>query len=90
MLGIAKIGRSNTFKRMYRRLPKRIKKDFDAFSKELLSEDTAPGRKIKKRRGATDLYEARLSSDHRVTFLIEGDVAVFQTIGSHDTAYGHL
>ena len=75
MLRIAKIAPSNTFKKMYRRLPKHIKEDFSDFAKELLSGDVPKGRMLKKRKGTKGVYEARLSSDYRVTFSLEGNIA---------------
>jgi mRNA-degrading endonuclease YafQ of YafQ-DinJ toxin-antitoxin module len=50
----------------------------------LLSNPRHPSLRIKKMEGQRDIWEGRISRDHRFTFEIIGDLYKLRRIGSHD------
>jgi len=88
MLGIAQFKYARKFNKMYRDLPDNIREDFSEFAASLMNEAVAKGRQLRKMRGKKGIYEARLSAGYRVTFAVTDHTAIFETIGTHDQAYG--
>jgi len=52
----------------------------------LVTDVRYPALRVKKIRGARDLWEARASLSLRMTFQIEGDMIILRNIGHHDEA----
>lgn len=54
----------------------------------LASNPRHPSLRLKKVRGAQDVWEARVDGDHRMTLQIENDCYVMRNIGKHDDVLG--
>lgn len=75
---------TQTFIRLYRKLPGPIKKKTRQVLR-LLQEDprhTSLGHK--KMAGQESIYEVRVSRNYRITYQLDGDIAILRKIGTHD------
>jgi addiction module RelE/StbE family toxin len=84
-----KIIRTNPFKRDFQKLPDHIKKRIAKTLKLLIENPYHPSLRVKKIKGEIikgfdDVFEARISKDYRLFFLIELDCYVLLRCGSHE------
>jgi mRNA interferase RelE/StbE len=80
---MAKIRRTHSCIKDYRRLPLEIKNQADKQSELLLTNSNHPSLRLKKIRG-TDKYEIRISQGYRLTFRIDAQTLELRRIGTHD------
>lgn len=77
--------RTERFKKAYHRLPLEIQQR--AKEKLLLLESNSrhPSLQVKKIQGISNVYEARISLNYRMTFQISGNEMILRNIGPHDS-----
>ena len=75
---------TQTFIRLYKKLPAEIKEKTKK-SLELFSTNPAhPSLGHKKMAGTMDIYELRVTLNYRITYQKIGDTAFLRKIGTHD------
>jgi len=81
-----KINRSSRFKRSFKKLPPKIKKDFDQKIKMFFNDPFSPPLRTHKLKGnLTNYYSFYLRDGYRVLFDFVGEnTVVLVNIGSHD------
>ena len=79
-----KVQTTRPFDRDYARLPKEIKDRVDKQLALLLTNPRHPSLRLKKIRGAEDIWEVRVSKAYRMTLHIVGDTLILRRIGPHD------
>ena len=72
------------FDKDYETLPQRIKTLTDHKLRLLLQNPRHPSLRIKKMEDPRDIWEGRITKNHRFTFQIKGDSYILRRIGSHD------
>ena len=77
--------RSPRFDRTYKKLPEEVRDQFRRKLRLLVdSRFTHPSLRVKRIQGTTDIWEASIDTDHRVTFQkIEGGI-LLRVIGPHE------
>lgn len=75
--------RTERFKRAYRKLEPRYRKQVQKALAQLLADRTHPGLRVKRIRGTQKVWELRAGKDIRVTFEIE-QVYVLRNVGHRD------
>ncbi len=68
----------------YKGLPQRIQKQTDKQLGLLLQNLHHPSLRIKKMKGAKNIWEARVTKDYRFSFGIKGDTYILRRIGKHE------
>lgn len=86
-LGIARLDKYPRFKRAYKKLPEVIQREVDETIKDLFKEVIPPGRKVKKDKADRSVWTARVNDDYRLSFEINGDIAIFRNVAKHDKLY---
>lgn len=76
--------RTERFKRAYRKLEPRYRKQVQKALAQLLADRTHPGLRVKRIRGTQKVWELRAGKDIRVTFEIEQEAYVLRNVGHHD------
>ena len=77
------------FVREYEQLPERLQRRVDRALDFLLSNFRHPSLRTKKMEGeqdseGRDIWEARVTQDYRLTFVIAGDAYILRRVGPHD------
>lgn len=77
------------FKRCYRKLPRDIQKQADT-KVQLLIElpKQHPSLRVKRIQGTTDIWEASITMNYRLTFQISKETIILRKIGKHDEILG--
>jgi len=84
-----KISRTNPFKRDFQKLPDRIKKRTGQALRLVVTNPHHPSLRMKKVKGEfikgfENVFEARITRDYRLFFLINSDCYVLLRCGSHE------
>jgi mRNA interferase RelE/StbE len=79
-----RIGRTDSFKKVWRRLTKEQRALAQKAIEKLVIDIRYPALRVKKIKGTEYIWEARVSRSLRITFQIEGDTIVLRNIGQHD------
>lgn len=72
------------FKKKYKKLPQQIKKVTQKQLGLLIPNPHHPSLNVKKMQDPRNIWEARITEGHRMTFQIEGEVYILRNIGTHD------
>ena len=85
-LGIKSYRIKSRYRRAYRNLEETIKDVVDECINELFLEKMPSGRRLKKMGGYSnpEIWEVRVTKGYRLTFHMDGTVAVLRNVGSHD------
>ena len=75
---------TKTFVLNYRKLPQDIQKATDKQLALLTSNPRHPSLNIKKMQDPRNIWEARVTRSHRLTFQNQKDVYVLRKVGTHD------
>lgn len=75
---------TQTFIRLYRKLPQDLKERTQKALELLQSNPSHPSLGHKKMAGQKDLFEVRVSNNYRITYQRIGDTAYLRKIGTHD------
>jgi mRNA interferase RelE/StbE len=78
------IGRSDQFKKAWTQLSEADKKLARKAIEMMLEDMRYPSLRIKKVKGAGDVWEARASYSMRITFELAQDTIILRNIGKHD------
>lgn len=73
---------------VYLKLPQTIRKKIRKQIKLLKQDIHYPSLRVKKLKGESDLFEARIDYQYRLIFSFEGDTITVHTMGTHDTGLG--
>lgn len=79
-----KIARTARFKKAWKELSEEDKELARKALKNLATDMRYPALRLKKMKGAEQLWEARVSHSLRMTFQLQGDTIVLRNIGRHD------
>lgn len=76
------------FERCYRKLPRDIQKQTDV-KLHLLAElpRQHSSLRVKRIQGTTDIWEASITMNYRLTFQISKDAIILRKIGKHDEVF---
>ncbi len=80
-----KISRTARFKRAWEQLAKAEKSLARKAIINLASDIRYPALRVKKIKGVGNIWEARVSLNLRITFLVEKDTILLRNIGRHDS-----
>ena len=75
---------TQTFLRLYKRLPPDIKERTKKSLELLQSNPSHPSLGHKKMAGQEEIFELRISQNYRMTYQKTGNVAILRKIGTHD------
>ena len=75
---------TQTFLRLYKRLPPDIKERTKKSLELLQSNPSHPSLGHKKMAGQEEIFELRISQNYRMTYQKMGNVAILRKIGTHD------
>lgn len=75
---------SPKFAHDYKNLPPLLRKRTDEQLKILLENPQHPSLGLKKMKGFPDIWEARVTKNHRFTFQIQGNFYLLRRVGTHD------
>ena len=75
---------TETFVRLYRKLPDEIKERVKKNLELLQSNPQHPSLGHKKMAGQKDIFELRVSGNYRITYQKIGNTAYLRKIGTHD------
>jgi mRNA interferase RelE/StbE len=78
------LARTERFKRAYRKLEPRYRKQVKRALAQLLADRTHPELRVKRIRGTDRVWELRAGRDIRVTFEIEQETYILRNVGHHD------
>ena len=78
------IGRTERFKRAYKKLPSSDKERVRKAIAQLLEDFRYPALQVKRIRGTASIWEARVSLGCRVTFELDGNTILLRTISEHN------
>lgn len=73
-----------TFKKDYRRLPRRIQDQLDQALRTFAQNPRHPSLQARKLKGTPNIWEGRVSLAYRFTFTWEGNVITLRRVGTHD------
>jgi len=79
-----KIIRADSFKRDYKKLPDKVKKQTDKALQLLIANLFHPSLRAKKIKSGENIREARVTKDYRFSFEIRGDTYILRRIGKHE------
>ena len=77
------------FRRSYQHLPPQIQRKVDKQLKLLIENLRHPSLQVKRIKGTTTLWEARVDLHYRMTFEIIGDAVYVRVVGNHDEVLKH-
>lgn len=86
-LGIAKLDKLPRFKKAYKKLDPEIRKAADKAISDLLESEIPPGRKLKKHKANREIWTIRVNRDYRLSFELDGSIAILRNIAEHDQLY---
>ncbi len=75
---------TRSFEKDYRELPTILQKLVDKKLLLFIVNPRHPSLRTKKMAGFDDIWEARITRDHRFTFQLFGDVWLIRRVGPHD------
>ncbi|HBO97160.1 MAG TPA: hypothetical protein DE315_06270 [Candidatus Omnitrophica bacterium] len=75
---------TETFIRLYRKMPEEIKAKTRKSLEFLAANPSHPSLGHKKMAGQKDIFEIRISQNYRITYQRLGDTAYLRKIGTHD------
>ena len=75
---------TETFIRLYKKLPKEIKAKTKKSLEFLAANPSHPSLGHKKMAGQQNIFEIRISRNYRLTYQRVGDTAYLRKIGTHD------
>lgn len=84
-----RIARTDGFKKAWKQLTEEQKSLARKAIENLMKDMRYPALRVKKMKGAGNIWEARVSRSLRMTFHIEGNIIVLRNIGQHDEILGH-
>lgn len=73
-----------SFLRDYASLPESVHRRAEKQIRVLLQNPRHPSLRARKIQGSTDIYEARVTGDYRMTYKIVGETLRLRRIGSHE------
>lgn len=79
-----RIIQSNDFEKGYLKLSQNVRKQTDAKLRLLVANLRHPSLRVKKVRGAQDIYEGSINMQYRFLFHIDGSACILLRIGKHD------
>ncbi len=79
-----RIEATETFIKLYKKLPAEIKESAKKALELLESNPTHPSLGHKKMAGQKDVFELRVTQNYRMTYQKIGDIAYLRKIGTHD------
>jgi len=79
-----KIIRIDSFKRDYKKLPEKVKRQTEKALQLLVANLSHPSLRTKKIKSRENIWEARVAKDYRFSFEIRGDTYVLRRIGKHE------
>lgn len=77
---------TGTFRRDYGRLSKIVQQKVDRQVAMLAKDPRHPSLRVKKIRGTSGIWEARVDRGYRMTFAMRDDVIILRRVGAHDQA----
>ena len=90
---IGKFRYKQSFKKDHNQLPPAVRKRADRCLEDLLLNPIPLSRQVKKRKGARknnpDIWQARVTRDVRLTFEMDGEIAILRRIGTHSRIAHH-
>jgi len=75
---------TQTFIRLYKKLPEELKEKTKKSLELLQSDPVHPSLGHKKMAGQKDIFEIRVSKNYRITYQKIGDTAYLRKVGTHD------
>lgn len=78
-----KLARTDSFKRDYKKLPERVKRQTDKALKFLAANVSHPSLRAKKIKSKEGIWEARVTRGYRFSFEIRGDTYILRRVGRH-------
>lgn len=75
---------TQTFTRLYRKLPEEIQRRTKKALELFQSNPSHPSLGHKKMAGQEDIYEIRATQNYRITYQKIGDTAYLRKVGTHD------
>lgn len=79
-----KIIRTDSFKRDYKKLPDRLKKQVEKSLRFLIGNLSHPSLRAKKIKSRENIWEARVAKDYRFSFEIRGDTCILRRVRKHN------
>jgi len=79
-----KIIRTELFKRGYKKLPGKVKKQTDKALQLLIANLSHPSLRVKKIKSRENIWEARVSTGYRLSFEIKGEACILRSIGKRE------
>jgi len=79
-----KIIQTDSFKRDYKKLSEKVKKQADKVLKLLVTNISHLSLRAKKIKSREGIWEARVTKDYRFSFEIKGDTYILRRIGKHE------
>ena len=86
-LGIARLTRLARFEKAFKRLDPGVQDAAKKALSDLLRDPIPPGRNLELVRGRKDVYSIRVNYHFRMSFQVQGDVAVMRRVAPHDELY---
>lgn len=83
-----KVRLSKSAEKSYKKLPSSIKKKADRQLKRLMVDLKYPSLRVRKMRGLTDKFEARINKNYRFAFSKKKDIIYIHTLGPHNKGLG--
>lgn len=75
---------TETFIRLYKKLPKEIQEQVKKSLTLLVQNPTHPSLRHRKMAEQTSIYELSVSMHYRITYEKSGDTAILRKVGTHD------
>lgn len=72
------------FRRLFRRLPKRIREATYEKLTTYLDDPSHPSLRIKRVKGTARIWEMSITMNYRVTFELKDDRIILRRVGTHD------
>ena len=79
-----KIIRIDSFKRDYKKLPDRLKKQVEKSLRFLIGNLSHPSLRAKNMKSKENIWEARVAKDYRFSFEIRGDAYILRRVSKHE------
>lgn len=83
-----RLARTERFKRAYQKLKPEDQALADKAIRFLAADTRHPSLRVKKIKGAENIWEARVSRAIRMTFEMHEDLIILRNVGQHDEALG--
>ncbi len=76
--------RTRSFEQDYKKLPRTVQEGFVKQLGFFLSDPFHPSLRAKKMQGTAHIWEIRITSGYRFTFIRDADLVYLRRIGTHD------